>query len=63
MKSSHSEFSTEYLAFIKKVFSKRYKQPLTEEQILTIARNLSRFGAVCHNFTSKKQGRQPIYSI
>ena len=63
MKNKTSEFSTEYLELIKKIFTKRYQRELSEETIIRIARHLSRFGAVCHNFDRKKKGYQPIYSI
>lgn len=63
MKSTNSEFSIEYLALIKRIFTKRYKKDLADETVIRIARHLSRFGAVCHNFDRKKKGFQPIYSI
>lgn len=63
MKTNNTEFSDEYLALIKKIFTKKYKRELSYEEIIRIARNLSRFGAVCSNFHRKQNGLQPLYAI
>lgn len=63
MKSNTSEFSVEYLELIKKIFSRRYGYEIPEDKVIRIARNLSRFGAVCSNYDRKKNGFQPMYSI
>jgi len=63
MQNNSSEFSDKYLELIKRIFTKKYKRELSYEEIVRIARNLSRFGAVCSNFDRKQKGFQPLYTI
>lgn len=63
MKSNNSEFSVEYLNLIREIFTKKYGYELPEDKVIRIARNLSRFGAVCSNYSRKKKGLKPMYAI
>lgn len=53
----------DYLELIRRIFEKRLKEKLSDERVENIAQALMRFGGVCHNFQSRKQGNKPIYPL
>ena len=50
-----SQFSQEYLDSVRKLFEKRYKRKLTQEEVELFAERLTNFGKVCENFYKKKK--------
>lgn len=48
------QFSQEYLDLVRKIFEKRYKRKLTEEEVQLFAERLTNFGKVIKNFYKKK---------
>lgn len=50
-----SRFSQEYLDLIRKIFEKRYKRLLTDEDVELFADRLVNFGTVIQNFYKRKK--------
>lgn len=52
-----------FLADVKRVFEKKYGEPLSDERVEAIAKRLMMFTALCHNIYSKQQGKEPMYQL
>ena len=52
---STSRFSQEYLDLVRKIFEKRYKRSLTNDEVELFADRLVNFGPVIQNFYKRKK--------